>query len=128
MRRMFGSRWTLCAAMRNCSGATSHGSRWVWSMTAAFTFTSTSDASWSSRLQFFDHEPIIRGPARRVRTVPILEHEAAEALRRKCGAPRAQAAGDEGREPHVRARCQDALEMTAALEQRDLEKRLAVDL
>src|SRR2546421_5549194 len=122
MRRIFGSRWSLSAAMLNCSSATSHGSRWVWSMTAALAFTSTSDASWSRRLQFFDHEPIICGLARHVRAVPILEHHAAKALRLKCLAPGSETARDERREPYVRARRYDTLEVTAALEERDPEK------
>src|SRR5438309_5534370 len=98
MRRIFGSRWSLSAAMLNCSSATSHGSRWVWSMTAALAFTSTSDASWSRRLQFFDHEPIIGRLSRRVGAVPILQDDAAKALRLKRVAPRPQAARDERRE------------------------------
>src|SRR6266550_7859683 len=125
---MFGSRWSRSAAMANCSSATSHGSRWVWSMTAALAFMNTSDASCTSRLQFFDHEPIIGRLTRLVRAVPILEHDAPEALRLKCVAPRPQAARDEGCQSHIGARRQNAFEMTSALEERDGKEGLAVDL
>src|SRR5256714_941643 len=128
MRRMFGSRWSLSAAMPNCSSATSHGSRWVWSMTAAFAFMRTSDASWTSRLQFFDHKPIIGRLSRLVRAVPILEHDPPKALRLKSVSPRAQAACDEGCQSHVGARRQNAFEVTPALEERYGQERLAVDL
>src|SRR2546422_1881370 len=122
MRRMLGSRCSLSAAMLNCSSATSHGSRWVWSMTAVLAFTSTSDASWSRRFQLFDHEPIIGRLARRVRAVPILEHNAAKALRLERVAPRSQAARDKRREADVRAWRENALEVTPALQERDSEE------
>src|SRR6266568_1648716 len=128
MRRMFGSRWSLSAAMLNCSSATSQGSRWVWSMTAALTFTCTSDASWSSRLQLFDDEPIIGRFSGRVRAVPILEHDATEALRLKRVAPSSQTARDERCEPDIRARHDYALQVTPSLEERNRQEGLAVDL
>src|SRR6266566_3131490 len=120
MRRMFGSRCSLSAAMLNCSSATSHGSRWVWSMTAALAFTSTSDASWSRRFQLFDHEPIIGRLARRVGAVPILEHHAAKALRLKSVTPRSQPTRDEGRQPNIGTGGDNRFEVTPALEERDV--------
>src|SRR5438309_5647081 len=128
IRRMFGSRWSLSAAMLNCSSAISHGSRWVWSMTAALAFTSTSDASWSCRLQLFDHEPIIGRLARRVRAVPILEHNPAKALRLQRVTPGPQPPRDIRREPDVRAWREDPFEVPPPLQERDLEEGLAVDL
>src|SRR5438309_3896314 len=128
MRRMFGSTWSLSAAMANCSSATSHGSRWVWSMTAALVFTGTSDASWCPCFELFDHEPIIGRLAGRVRAVPILEHDSAKALRLERVTPRSQPAGDVWRQPHVRTWREDAFEMSPTLEERDVEERLAVDL
>src|SRR5213593_912211 len=120
MRRMFGSRWSLSAAMLNCSSATSHGSRWVWSMTAALAFTSTSDASWSRCFQLFDHEPIIGRLARRVGAVPILEHHAAKALRQKSVTPGSQPPRDVRSEPHIGAGREDPFEVPPALEERDV--------
>src|SRR5713101_3664733 len=128
MRRMFGSRWSLSAAMANCSSATSQGSRWVWSMTAALAFTSTSDASCCRRFQLFDHEPIIGRLAWRVCAVPILEHDAAKTLRLERVTPGPQPARDVRRQPDVRTGGEHAFEMTSPLEQRDIEERLAVDL
>src|SRR5919197_327642 len=128
MRRMFGSRWSLSAAMLNCSSSTSHGSRWVWSMTAALVFTCTSDASWSRCLQLFDHEPIIGRLARRVRAVPILQHDAAETLGLERVTPRPESPGHERCEPDIRAWRERALEMPAPFQERDREKRFAVDL
>src|SRR5256885_1153247 len=128
IRRMFGSRWSLSAAMLNCSSAISHGSRWVWSMTAALAFTSTSDASWSCRLQLFDHEPIIGRLARRVRAVPILEHNPAKALRLQRVTPGPQPPRDIRREPDVRAWREDPYEVPPPLQEWDLEEGLAVDL
>src|SRR6266568_2862092 len=128
MRRMFGSRWSLSAAMPNCSSATSHGSRWVWSMTAVLAFTGSSDASWCRRFQLFAHEPIIGRLAGCVRAVPILEHDPAKALRLERVAPRPQPARDVGRQPHVRAGREDTFEVPPPFQKRDLQKRLAVDL
>src|SRR5438309_9602534 len=127
IRRMFGSRWSLSAAMLNCSSAISHGSRWVWSMTAALAFTSTSDASWSRRLQLFDHEPIIGRLARRVRAVPILEHNPAKALRLQRVTPSSQPPRDIGREPDVGAWREDPFEVPPPLQASDLEGGLAAD-
>src|SRR5438477_4462538 len=95
IRRMFGSRWSLSAAMLNCSSATSHGSRWVWSMTAEDVFTNSSEVSWG-RLQFLDHEPIVVRLSRSVRAVPVLDDHAPEALRHERVAPGAQPPGDIG--------------------------------
>src|SRR5947207_13947549 len=128
MRRIFGSRWSLSAAMPNCSRATSHGSRWVWSMTAVLTFTSSSEASWCRRFQLFEHEPIIGSLAGRVRAAPFLEHDAAKALRLERVTPGSQPARDVGRQPHIRAGREDAFQVPPPLEKRDLQKRLAVDL
>src|SRR5437867_7033154 len=122
IRRMFGSRWSLSAAMLNCSSATSHGSRWVWSMTAAFAFTSTSDVSWSRRFQLFDHEPIIGRLARRVCAVPILEHDAAKALRLERVTPRSQPARDVWREPDIGAGREDPFKVAPAFEERDRQE------
>src|SRR6267378_18984 len=126
IRRMFGSRCSLSAAMLNCSSATSHGSRWVWSITAALVFTSTSDASWGRRFQLFDHEPIIRRLAGRVGAVPILEHDPVKALCLKCVAPSAESACHVRREPDVGTRRHDAFEVTPALEEGDRQEPLAV--
>src|SRR6266566_175164 len=128
MRRMFGSRWSLSAAMANCSSATSHGSRWVWSMTAVLAFTSTSEASCGRRFQLFDHEPIIGRLSRRVRAVPILQHDAAEPLRLQRFAPGTQASRYVGRQPDVRTWGEDAFKMASPLQEWDLEQGLAVDL
>src|SRR6267143_288175 len=128
MRRMFGSTWSLSAAIANCSSATSHGSRWVWSMTALLAFTSTSDASWCPCFELFDHEPIIGRLAGRVCAVPILEHDSAKALRLERVTPRSQPARDVRRQPHIRTWREDAFEMPPALEEWDVEKRLTVDL
>src|SRR2546428_8889556 len=114
--------------MANCSSATSHGSRWVWSMTAVLAFTSTSDASCGRRFQLFDHEPIIGRLAWRVRAVPILEHDAAEPLRLQRFTPGTQASRDVGREPDVRTGGEDAFKMAPPLQEWDLEEGLAVDL
>src|SRR2546425_3117174 len=127
IRRMFGSRWSLSAAMLNCSSATSQGSRWVWSITAADVFTKPSVPSWG-RPQLLDHEPIVVRLAGSVRAVPVLDHDALEALREKCVAPGAQTSCDKGREPDVLARREDTLEVTAPLEQRDGQQGLAIDL
>src|SRR5712691_5101706 len=120
--RMFGSRWSLSAAMLNCSSATSHGSRWVWSMTAALAFTSTSDASWGRCFQLFDHEPIIGRLAWRVRAVPIFEHDTAEPLGLERVSPRPQPTRHERCEPNIGARGENAFEVAPALEQRDREE------
>src|SRR5207253_10247935 len=100
MRRMFGSRWSLSAAMPNCSSATSHGSRWVWSLTAVLTFTSSSVAAWCRRFQLFEHEPIISRLAERVRAVPILEYDPAKALRLQRVTPGSQLTHNVGHQPH----------------------------
>src|SRR5439155_19970361 len=121
-------RWSLSAAMPNCSSATSHGSRWVWSMTAVLAFTSTSDVSWCGCFQLFDHEPIIGRLAGRVRAVPILEHDAAEPLRLERFTPGTQASRYVGREPDVRTGGEDAFKMAPPLQEWDLEEGLAVDL
>src|SRR5258706_11949686 len=76
--RMFGSRWSLSAAKSNCSVATSQGSRWVWSMTAAELMR------WLSLLhlrgiELVDDQPRARGLTRRVWAVPVLEQDALEA-------------------------------------------------
>src|SRR3989475_10352535 len=128
MRRMLGSRCSLSAAMLNCSSATSHGSRWVWSMTAALAFTSTSDASWSRRFQLFDHEPIIGRLARRVSAVPILEHHAAKALRLQRVTPGPESPRHIRRAPDVGACREDPFEVPPPLQERDLKEGLAVDL
>src|ERR1700716_3302595 len=128
MRRMFGSTWSLSAAMANCSSATSHGSRWVWSMTAALVFTGTSDASWGPCFELFDHEPIICCFAGRVRAVPILEHDSAKPLRLEGVTPRSQPAGDIRCPPHVRTWGKAGFEASPAREERDVKERLAVDL
>src|SRR6266550_821255 len=128
IRRIFGSRWSLSAAMPNCSSATSHGSRWVWSMTAVLAFTSTSDVSWCGCFQLFDHEPIIRRLAGRVRAVPILEHDAAEPLRLERFTPGTQAPRDIRGQPDIGTGGEDAFEMPPPLEERYLEERLAIDL
>src|SRR5205807_2051299 len=114
--RMFGSRWSLSAAMVNCSSAISHGSRWVWSMTAAV-FTKPS-VSWRS-LELLDDEPVVRRPARRVEAVPVLEHDAAESLREQGLAPRAQRPRHVRREAHVPRGREHPFEMPTPLEQRD---------
>src|SRR2546421_3750888 len=128
IRRMFGSRWSLSAAMPNCSSATSQGSRWVWSMTAVLAFTSTSDASWCRCFQLFDHEPIIGRLAGRVGAVPILEHHAPESLRLECFTPGPQAARDVRRQSNVRTGRDDAFEVSPTLQERNPEERLAIDL
>src|SRR2546421_11236297 len=114
--------------MANCSSATSHGSRWVWSMTAVLAFTSTSDASCGRRFELFDHEPIIGRLARRVGAVPILEHDAAEPLRLERFTPGTQPSRDVGGEPDIGAGGQDAFEMAPPLQKRYVKKRLAIDL
>src|SRR6266550_4755609 len=114
--------------MPNCSSATSHGSRWVWSMTAVLAFTSTSDVSWCRCFQLFDHEPIIGRLAGRVRAVPILEHDAAEPLRLERFTPGTQAPRDIRGQPDIGTGGEDAFEMPPPLEERYLEERLAIDL
>src|SRR5438132_4837880 len=114
--------------MPNCSSPSSLGSRWVWSMPALLTFTSSSEASWCRRFQLFEHEPIISRLAGRVRAVPILEYDAVKALRLQRVTPGSQPARDVGRQPHIRAGREDAFQVPPPLEKRDLQKRLAVDL
>src|SRR2546428_2950540 len=127
IRRIFGSRWSLSAAMLNCSSATSHGSRWVWSMTAEDVFTNSSEVSWG-RLQFLDHEPIVVRLSRSVRAVRVLDDHALEPLREKRVPPRPQISGDVRSQPHVLARREDTFEVPPPLEQRNREQRLSVDL
>src|SRR5712691_315 len=125
---MLGSRWSLSAAMLNCSSATSHGSRCVWSITAEDFFTNTSEVSRHGCLQLFDHEPIVVRLARSVRAVPVLDDHALEPLREKRVAPRPQISGDERSQPNVLARREDTFEVPAPLEQRDGQQRLPIDL
>src|SRR5580765_166357 len=121
MARMFGSRCSLSAAMPNCSSATDHGSRWVWSMTCALDATIFSSVSRAGDL--FHDEPVVGGAPRSVCAIPVLEHDAAEALPDQRLAPRAQASRHERREANVHARHEQALQMPLALEQGDLEQR-----
>src|SRR2546430_4983335 len=78
MPRMFGSRWSLSAAVSNCSVATSQGSRWVWSMTAADVMRGLS-LFHLRRIELFHDEPRARRPAGLVWAVPVLEDHALEA-------------------------------------------------
>src|SRR3989442_10693832 len=113
--------------MLNFSSASSQGWCWVWSIPAADVFTKPSVPSWG-RPQLLDHEPIVVRLAGSVRAVPVLDHDALEALREKCVAPGAQTSCDKRREPDVLARREDTLEVTAPLEQRDGQQGLAIDL
>src|ERR1700704_5910058 len=123
--RMFGSRCSLSAALPNCSSATDHGSRWVWSMTTDFVATISSSVSRAADL--FHDEPVVRGAARSVSAVPVLEYDTAKALCDQCLAPGAQSSCHERREADVAAGHQQALQMALALQQRDLQEGLAVD-
>src|SRR5712691_5079640 len=125
---MLGSRWSLSAAMLNCSSATSHGSRCVWSITAEDFFTNTSEVSRHGCLQLFEHEPIVVRLSRSVRAVPVLDDDASEPLREKRVPPGPQTSGHVRRQPHVLARREHTFEVPAPLEKRDGEQRLAVDL
>src|SRR5690349_4246819 len=110
---MFGSRCSLSAAVSNCSFATSHGSRWVWSMVAADLMRRLSFCRsfqlW--RIELVDGQPRGRCLARRVWAVPVLEDDTLEAEARQCLAPRAQPAGHVRCEPDVHARRDESLEM-----------------
>src|SRR5436309_7479213 len=97
-------------------------------MTAEDVFTNPSVSSWGRRLDLLYHQPITRRLARSVRGVPVLQHRASETLCKKRVVPGPQAARDERRDPDVLARHEDPREVPPALEQRDLQKRLAVDL
>src|SRR6266511_3114319 len=73
-------------------------------------------------------QPRARGLTRRVWAVPLLEDHALEPETSERLAPRAQPARHVRREPDVRARRQETLEVTLPLEQRDAEERFAIDL
>src|SRR5260221_3015630 len=73
-------------------------------------------------------QPRARRLSRRVWAVPFLEDDAPEAESGERLAPRAQAAGHVWGQSDVRARGHDALEMALALEQRDPDQIVAIDL
>src|SRR5438132_4679589 len=73
-------------------------------------------------------QPRARGLTRRVWAVRLLEHHALESETGERLAPRAEAAGYIWREPDVRARRHEPLEMALPFEQRDAHERIAVDL
>src|SRR6184192_2318039 len=79
-------------------------------------------------IELVDDQPRAGGLTRRVWAVPVLEQDALEAEPAQRLAPRAQAARDERGEPHIRARRDEPLEMALALEERDADERLAIDL
>jgi len=95
-------------------------------MTADFEATISSSVSRAGDL--FNDEPVVGGAARSVRAVPVLEYDATEALHDQCLAPGAEATCHVRRQADVDAGDQQALEMPFALEQRDLQERLAIDL
>src|SRR6185503_8157814 len=95
-------------------------------MTADFEATISSSVSRAGDL--FNDEPVVGGAARSVCAVPILEHDAAEALYDQGLPPGAESACDVRRQAHVHARHEQALEVPFALQQGDLQERLAIDL
>src|SRR5712691_3177640 len=114
--------------MLNCSSATPHGSRWVWSMTAADVFMSPSRSSWHGRFELLGHDPIIVRPAGSVRAVPVLDDDPPETLCEEGVSPGAETPRHERSETHVLARREHALEVSPPLEQRHGQKGFAVDL
>src|SRR6266540_833782 len=95
-------------------------------MTADFEATISSSVSRAGDL--FHDEPVVGGAARSVSAVPVLEYNAAKALRDQCLAPGAETASDIRRQADIQAGHEQALQMSFALEERDLQQRLAVDL
>src|SRR6266568_295620 len=80
------------------------------------------------RVELVHDQPRARGLTRRVWAVPVFEHDAFESQSDERLAPRAQSAGHEGGQPDVGTGRHEAFEVPLALEQRDPEERIAVDL
>src|SRR5438105_3372808 len=83
--------------------------------------------SWDRGLELFDDQPIIGRLAGRVRAVPILEHRTLETLSQKRVMPGPQTSRHIRRQADVRAGGEHARQMSAALQERHREQRLAVD-
>src|SRR6267142_102668 len=76
----------------------------------------------------FNDEPVIRGAARSVSAVPVLQHDAAKALSDQRLAPGTESTRHVRSQADIDAGHEQALEVPFALQQRDLDQGLAVDL
>src|SRR6266404_6614210 len=85
-----------------------------------------SSQSWG--VELVDRQPRGRCLAWRVWAVPVLQDHSPEAEAGEGVTPCAQPSGYVRGEPDVRARRDEPLEVALALEQRNVDQRIAVDL